>query len=75
MLGIRGNRLKAPVNIYKANFVLCNLSGVASKTKILYPGVYTVRAPGAGGGGGYQWHSGGGSGGVGEAKITFESIY
>lgn len=63
MLGIRGNRLKAPVNNYKANFVLCNLSGVASNTKILYPGVYTVRAQGAGGGGGRNGYFGNGQGG------------
>lgn len=63
MLGIRGNRLRAPVNNYKANFVLCNLSGVASATKILYPGVYAIRAQGAGGGGGRNGYFGNGQGG------------
>lgn len=63
MLGIRGNRLGAPVNNYKANYVLCNLSGVASATKTLYPGVYIVRAQGAGGGGGRNGYFGNGQGG------------
>ena len=73
MLGIRGNRLKAPVNNYKANFVLCNLFGVASETEILYPGVYNVRAQGAGGGGGRNGYfcngQGGGSGAGFEGKL------
>lgn len=63
MLGIRGNRLKAPVNNYKANYVLCDLSGVASATKTLYPGFYIVRAQGAGGGGGRNGYFGNGQGG------------
>lgn len=63
MLGIRGNRLGAPVNNYKANYVLCALSGVASATKTLYPGVYIVRAQGAGGGGGRNGYFGNGQGG------------
>lgn len=63
MLGIRGNRLKAPGNNYKANYVLCDLSGVASATKTLYPGVYIVRAQGAGGGGGRNGYFGNGQGG------------
>ena len=63
MLGIRGNRLKAPVNNYKANYVICNLYGMGSVTKTLYPGVYSVRAQGAGGGGGRNGDFGNGQGG------------
>lgn len=48
---------------YKPGEVLCNLSNGNKATVHLYPGVYYIRAQGAGGGGGRNGYYGNGQGG------------
>ena len=48
---------------YKIGEVLCNISNGASKVIYLYPGIYYIRAQGAGGGGGRNGYFGNGQGG------------
>lgn len=48
---------------YKPGDVLCNISNGTSKVVYLYPGVYYIRAQGAGGGGGRNGYFGNGQGG------------
>lgn len=48
---------------YKIDEVLCNLSNGQKATVHLYPGVYYIRAQGAGGGGGRNGYFGNGQGG------------
>lgn len=48
---------------YKIDEVLCNISNGASKVIYLYPGIYYIRAQGAGGGGGRNGYFGNGQGG------------
>lgn len=48
---------------YKIGEVLCNISNGASKVIYLYPGIYYIRAQGAGGGGGHNGYFGNGQGG------------
>lgn len=50
-------------NSYKPYKVLCNISNGASKVIYLYPGIYYIRAQGAGGGGGRNGYFGNGQGG------------
>ena len=48
---------------YKPGEVLCNISNGHSKVIYLYPGIYYIRAQGAGGGGGRNGYFGNGQGG------------
>ena len=48
---------------YKIGEVLCNISNGQIATVHLYPGVYYIRAQGAGGGGGHNGYFGNGQGG------------
>lgn len=51
------------ISPYKIDEVLCNISNGQTATVHLYPGVYYIRAQGAGGGGGRNGYWGNGQGG------------
>lgn len=51
------------ISHYKIGEVLCNISNGQTATVHLYPGVYYIRAQGAGGGGGRNGYFGNGQGG------------
>lgn len=56
--------LGSPLGRYRINQILCNISNGKTAKVTFYPGIYYIRAQGAGGGGGNgnYWSNGGGGG-------------